>query len=56
MRLKAALVLVKALLFRMLKPLLLKLLVWHAMVVRDGVDFESLDGEPARLFFLIAAS
>lgn len=26
-----------------------------AMVVRDGVDFESLDGEPARLFFLIAA-
>ena len=26
-----------------------------AMVVRNGVDFESLDGEPARLFFLIAA-
>lgn len=26
-----------------------------AMVVRDGVDFESLDEEPATLFFLIAA-
>ena len=26
-----------------------------AMVVKDGVDFESLDGEPADLFFLIAA-
>ncbi|MCM1100224.1 MAG: fructose-specific PTS transporter subunit EIIC [Clostridium sp.] len=26
-----------------------------AMVVRDGVDFESLDGEPATLIFLIAA-
>ncbi len=25
------------------------------IVVRDGVDFESLDGEPAKLFFLIAA-
>lgn len=26
-----------------------------AMVVKDGVDFDSLDGEPATLFFLIAA-
>ncbi|NLG93228.1 MAG: PTS transporter subunit EIIA [Clostridiales bacterium] len=26
-----------------------------AMVVKDGVDYESLDGEPARLLFLIAA-
>lgn len=26
-----------------------------AMVVPNGVDFESLDGEPARLFFMIAA-
>ena len=26
-----------------------------AMVVRDGVEFESLDGEPATLIFLIAA-
>lgn len=26
-----------------------------AMVVKDGVDYESLDGEPARLFFMIAA-
>lgn len=26
-----------------------------AMVVKEGVDFESLDGEPASLFFLIAA-
>lgn len=26
-----------------------------AMVVKDGVDFESLDGQPARLFFMIAA-
>lgn len=26
-----------------------------AMVVKDGVDFESLDGQPAKLFFLIAA-
>lgn len=26
-----------------------------AMVVRDGVDFESLDGEPVTLMFLIAA-
>ena len=27
-----------------------------AMVIRDGVDFDSLDGEPANLLFLIAAS
>lgn len=26
-----------------------------AMVVKDGVDFESLDGQPANLFFMIAA-
>ncbi|MBC8530960.1 PTS fructose transporter subunit IIABC [Gehongia tenuis] len=26
-----------------------------AMIVRDGVDFASLDGQPAHLFFLIAA-
>ena len=26
-----------------------------AMVIKDGVDFESLDGEPAELLFLIAA-
>lgn len=26
-----------------------------SMVVKDGVDFESLDGEAAKLFFLIAA-
>ena len=26
-----------------------------AMVIKDGIDFESLDGEPAKLFFLIAA-
>ena len=26
-----------------------------AMLVQDGVDFDSLDGEPAKLFFLIAA-
>ena len=26
-----------------------------AMLVHDGVDFDSLDGEPAKLFFLIAA-
>lgn len=26
-----------------------------AMLVKDGVDFESLDGQPAHLFFLIAA-
>ena len=26
-----------------------------AMLVKDGVDFDSLDGEPAKLFFLIAA-
>ena len=26
-----------------------------AMVVRDGVDFDSLDGEPTKLIFLIAA-
>ena len=26
-----------------------------AMVVKNGVDFESLDGEPAELIFLIAA-
>lgn len=26
-----------------------------AMTVPDGVDFESLDGQPARLFFMIAA-
>jgi len=26
-----------------------------AMLVKDGVDFNSLDGEPAKLFFLIAA-
>lgn len=27
-----------------------------AMVVKDGVDFESLDGTPAKIIFLIAAS
>ena len=27
-----------------------------AMVVKDGVEFESLDGQPAHLFFLIAAT
>lgn len=26
-----------------------------AMVVKDGVNYESLDGQPARLFFMIAA-
>lgn len=26
-----------------------------AMIVREGVDFDSLDGEPAKLFFMIAA-
>ena len=26
-----------------------------AMLVQDGVDFDSIDGEPAKLFFLIAA-
>ena len=26
-----------------------------AMVIKDGIDFDSLDGEPAKLFFLIAA-
>ena len=26
-----------------------------AMVVKDGVDFDSLDGEPVYLIFLIAA-
>ena len=26
-----------------------------AMLVKDGVDFDSMDGEPAKLFFLIAA-
>ncbi len=26
-----------------------------AMIVKDGVDYESLDGQPAKLFFLIAA-
>ncbi|MDU1583964.1 MAG: fructose-specific PTS transporter subunit EIIC [Clostridium sp.] len=26
-----------------------------SMVVRDGVDYDSLDGEPAHLFFMIAA-
>ena len=26
-----------------------------SMIVRDGVDYESLDDEPAHLFFLIAA-
>lgn len=26
-----------------------------AMVIKDGLDFDSLDGEPAKLFFLIAA-
>lgn len=26
-----------------------------AMIVKDGVEFESLDGQPAHLFFLIAA-
>lgn len=26
-----------------------------AMVVKDGIEFESLDGQPAHLFFLIAA-
>lgn len=26
-----------------------------AMVIKDGVDFESLDGEPVRILFLIAA-
>ncbi len=26
-----------------------------AMVVKDGVEFESLDGQPAHLFFLVAA-
>ncbi|WP_110954521.1 PTS fructose transporter subunit IIABC [Anaerosinus massiliensis] len=26
-----------------------------AMVVKDGVEYESLDGQPAKLFFLIAA-
>ena len=26
-----------------------------AMVVKDGVDYDSLDGEPAKLIFLIAA-
>lgn len=26
-----------------------------AMLVKEGVDFDSLDGEPAKLFFLIAA-
>ena len=26
-----------------------------AMVVKDGVDFDSLDGEPVHLIFLIAA-
>ena len=26
------------------------------MVVKDGVDFDSLDGEPVTLIFLIAAS
>lgn len=26
-----------------------------AMVIKDGIDFDSLDGEPASLFFLIAA-
>ena len=25
------------------------------MVVKDGVDYDSLDGEPAKLIFLIAA-
>ena len=26
-----------------------------AMVIRDGVDFDSLDGEPVKILFLIAA-
>jgi PTS system fructose-specific IIC component len=26
-----------------------------AMVIKDGIEFESLDGQPARLFFMIAA-
>ena len=26
-----------------------------AMVIKDGVDFDSLDGEPVHLLFLIAA-
>lgn len=26
-----------------------------AMVIKDGIDFDSLDGQPARLFFMIAA-
>ena len=26
-----------------------------AMVLKDGVDFDSMDGEPAHLIFLIAA-
>ena len=26
-----------------------------AMILRDGIDYDSLDGEPAKLFFLIAA-
>ncbi|EJO5346801.1 PTS sugar transporter subunit IIA [Clostridium botulinum] len=26
-----------------------------AMVIRDGIDYDSLDGQPAKLFFMIAA-
>ena len=26
-----------------------------AMIIKDGVDYDSLDGEPAKLFFMIAA-
>lgn len=37
------------------KSLVVKNAGLAAMVVKDGADFDSLDGEPAYLFFLIAA-
>lgn len=27
-----------------------------AMILKDGIDYDSLDGEPANLFFMIAAT
>lgn len=39
----------------MLKQTAVKEAGLSAMILADGIDYDSLDGEPAKLFFMIAA-
>ena len=39
----------------MLKTTAVKEAGLSAMILADGIDYDSLDGEPAKLFFMIAA-